>query len=306
MPATVVNPSPRPGNDLETKTPGTSGHTYCATSVSSSQSGASLRMSADTSPSALNRSGETFADLVTRLKLDYSVRRKSVRRTSGNGSTSWPNWPTPAAGTFHQGEDVERWLARREECRQRKDNGNGFGMQLGMAVRLAGTPLWPTHSKSDPEGSRTLPPGTTPTEMRPDGKKAQVGLNNAVKMWPTPRASANENRSTKPTPSQEKGKHGKYLASEVHRRWGGPTAQCVDMDTLERNSFSRETLKAMKDAGQSYQTQTTGMLNPEFVENLMGLPYNWTNISGPPDLARYSIPTKLQESPRTAPTAPTG
>jgi len=46
---------------------------------------------------------------------------------------------------------------------------------------------WPTPSKSDTEGSRTLPPGTTSTGQRPDGKKAQVGLPNAVAMWPTPR-----------------------------------------------------------------------------------------------------------------------
>jgi hypothetical protein len=34
-------------------------------------------------------------------------------------------------------------------------------------------------------------------------------------LWPTPRASANENRQTKLTPSQIAGKHGKSLAAEV-------------------------------------------------------------------------------------------
>lgn len=208
MPATVVNPSLRRGSDLEIKTPGTSGHTSCATSASSNQSGASLRMSADTSPSALNRSGETFADLVTRLKLDYSVRRKSVRRTSENGSTSWP-----------------------------------------------------TPSKSDPEGSRTLPPGTTPTGMRPDGKKAQVGLNNAVKMWPTPR-------------------HEGFDAGG-HRGKNDLLHSAVKGITLDEASRLVE--------------QGAALLNPAFVENLMGLPYGWTDISGPPDLARFSSPTKPQE-----------
>ena len=35
------------------------------------------------------------------------------------------------------------------------------------------------------------------------------------RMWPTPRASANENRQTKRTPSQEAGTHGLSLAAEV-------------------------------------------------------------------------------------------
>jgi len=34
-----------------------------------------------------------------------------------------------------------------------------------------------------------------------------------LRMWPTPRASANENRQTKPTPSQAAGQHGMNLAT---------------------------------------------------------------------------------------------
>ena len=34
-----------------------------------------------------------------------------------------------------------------------------------------------------------------------------------LRLWPTPRASANENRQTKPTPSQEAGQHGMNLAT---------------------------------------------------------------------------------------------
>ena len=36
-----------------------------------------------------------------------------------------------------------------------------------------------------------------------------------LRLWPTPRASANENRQTKPTPSQEAGKHGMNLATSA-------------------------------------------------------------------------------------------
>jgi hypothetical protein len=36
-----------------------------------------------------------------------------------------------------------------------------------------------------------------------------------MRLWPTPRASANENRQTKPTPSQEAGQHGMNLATSA-------------------------------------------------------------------------------------------
>ena len=245
----------RPESDSERLTPGISGPTFDGISRSSSQSGASLKTSEDISPLALNRSGETFVDLVTRLKQDYSVRRKSVRRTYGNGSTSLPTgikWPTPS--TLDSG--TGSWK-----------NGNGNAKQWG--------------------GNNSV-------------KSLVIAIDQG--MWPTPRASANENRTTKPTPSQESGKHGKYLAAEVQRRWATPTANCMDMDTMERNSYSRDALKAMRDAGTPYETQTTGMLDATWVEGLMGYPYNWTAISGQPDLDRFNMSGSQQESAETVPT----
>ncbi|MHA5052070.1 hypothetical protein [Streptomyces sp. SD15] len=42
-----------------------------------------------------------------------------------------------------------------------------------------------------------------------------MNLRHVVSLLPTPRASENENRQTKRTPSQEAGTHGKCLAAEV-------------------------------------------------------------------------------------------
>ncbi len=39
-----------------------------------------------------------------------------------------------------------------------------------------------------PNGGRALKPGTSVTGKRPDGTKAQVGLNNQVTAWPSPQA----------------------------------------------------------------------------------------------------------------------
>ncbi|MFI1353616.1 hypothetical protein ACH4TV_08530 [Streptomyces sp. NPDC020898] len=42
-----------------------------------------------------------------------------------------------------------------------------------------------------------------------------MNLRHVVSLLPTPRASENENRQTKRTPSQEAGTHGKCLAAEM-------------------------------------------------------------------------------------------
>ena len=47
------------------------------------------------------------------------------------------------------------------------------------------------------------------------GRTTPSQLEAAVQLLPTPRASANENRQTKRTPSQEAGEHGLCLAAEV-------------------------------------------------------------------------------------------
>ena len=44
-------------------------------------------------------------------------------------------WPTPTASHFGA-QDVERLLARREECRVRNRNGNGFGLTLQQWVSV--------------------------------------------------------------------------------------------------------------------------------------------------------------------------
>jgi len=242
----------QPESGSESKTQGTCGPTLPGSSERLRLSGASSRTSGDISASDLSKCGETFADLVTRLKQDYSVRRKSVRHISENGSTS-------LLGANH--------------------------------VNLR---AWPTPQTYDVGTPR---PGRAVVDSH---HSYRVNLKDIVPLWPTPRASPNENRSTKPTPSQEKGKHGRYLASEVQRRWGRPTANCVDMDTLERNSFSRDALKEMKDAGTPYQTQTTGMLNPAWVSLLMGYPETWTDIAGPLDQGPSNTTTSHQGSPETA------
>jgi len=63
----------------------------------------------------------------------------------------------------------------------------------------------------------------------------------AMQLLPTPRASANENRQTKRTPSQEAGDHGLCLAAEVLELLpGGGQATCAGADAADTDRFGRD------------------------------------------------------------------
>ncbi len=95
-----------------------------------------------------------------------------------------------------------------------------------------------------------MPPGTTPQGRTPDGRKVQVGLSNAAKLWPTPRASPNENRNTRPAPSHGK-THGRTLAGDAVS-W--PTPRATDGS----NGGPNQTGGALTPAATNQQWPTPG------------------------------------------------
>jgi hypothetical protein len=62
--------------------------------------------------------------------------------TSGTDCSCSPRFPTPTASAFGC-KDVAKMLARRERCRRRTGNGNGFGLTLGQFCALQGISLTP-------------------------------------------------------------------------------------------------------------------------------------------------------------------
>jgi hypothetical protein len=105
--------------------------------------------------------------------------------------------------------------------------------------------LWPTPNV--PNGGRRVPAhaeikgGQTPTAYL-NGKKCQVGLEQAVAWWPTPTVSDSKARAT-PSVTARRREIGKQIALEAEVKETNPTG---------------------------------GSLNPTWVELLMGWPENWT------------------------------
>lgn len=173
------------------------------------------------------------------------------------------------------------------------------------------TRLWRTHrclwNEVLPESSVSLPRWglmrggvlSVPVTSAHPTSVSEFGL------WPTPRASANENRQTRPTPSQLAGRHGRSLCAAVNL-WptplasdgtkGGPNQKGGKGDLRLASAvhqfptptardwksgiFSPEG-KAKRDEhsrGKPLNETIGGQLNPTWVEWLMGWPLGWTDL----------------------------
>jgi hypothetical protein len=199
------------------------------------------------------------------------------------------NWPTPAVQDAH-GRD-----------RHNQKNGGVILSLLGQARQ------WPTPSVGDATGSRIVPPGTTATGQRPDGRKAQIGLNTAVRMdqerlWPTPRANSGNGAKqapgaqggvnlqtavamveTWPTPTSTLGSNGGRVTPTKGRE-GGTLIEALSA----RTAFATPTARDWRSGKASEAThsrnarplseQVGGHLNPGFVEWMMQFPKDWTVV----------------------------
>ncbi len=133
--------------------------------------------------SAHAKSSESFTIWATALRRHCLQRRKSEQATSGSASSSWAS---PAA-----------WD-------QKGSTGGGMARSLRTDTRNWATPM----------GMDGVKPSA--------GNHREADLTHQSQTWPTPRASSNENRTTKPPPSTLTGKHGRLLAGEA-AMWQTPS-----------------------------------------------------------------------------------
>ena len=159
---------------------------------------------------------------------------------SGDGlSTAAKMWQTPQADSFRSrggdrkdemglDQQARRWQTPRKEG---FDAGRHRGNEDSLHAQVKN---WPTPQSADGErssetmmrGNPTLTgaarnwpsPGASDHKgsSQPGQRRRQLSeVAEQSRPWATPRASPNENRTTKPTPSQLEGKHGDYLAAQA-------------------------------------------------------------------------------------------
>jgi hypothetical protein len=136
----------------------------------------------------------------------------------------------------------------------------------------------PSGRAIDAIGSSSLPtPSATPygTNRSPsNGARVRPSLQTMASknLWPTPWASASHGAGLH-------GKGGMDLQTAVKQGESArptPRSHCVDMGTLLMAKYSGQARKKRL-PGSDYDPENGGMLNPTWVEWLMGFPIGWTD-----------------------------
>lgn len=214
-------------------------------------------------PGKLPRAGALNARGYVELMPQATVRdaKAAMGAAKREDGTTWltrldsPLFPTPRAQERQQSNSRDSYVALSKWVQDHPQ----------PLQSMAGQAMWPT-SGQRPQVGRGLP-GPGRSEHRKGGAKVRTAVDeeekaasdeqkqeNEQEVWPTPRASANELRTTKGAPSHGS-THGRVLSGQVADR--------------EREN-GREVPRG---------TQSAGPLNPDWVEWLMGAPVGWTDLS---------------------------
>jgi hypothetical protein len=199
----------------------------------------------------------------------------SVRPTSGNGSGYWPTPNAEGETGYMSGSNRDTWRPTLVGAVQISPDGPPplitADEYRGKGRKAA---LWPTPNV--PNGGRTAWHAEQEgNSFYHQGKKVQLGLEQAVRMWPTPRSVEWKNN-----PYQRKGPYQWDTLSGAVQHFPTPTANSKDdWTTVEQQRLSGQQRKVMQARGEALP-HGQGQLNPTWVCWLMGWPLDW-EAAGP-------------------------
>lgn len=149
-------------------------------------------------------------------------------------------WPTPDSSAANDSEEPGSWKARRAEQKALGRNGNGIGLPLATAAKL-----WTTPTATDAKTSGSARYSTA------SGRHAGETLSDQLRNWPTP------------TTAPESDNRGSNIVN-------GPKSLGE-----ATSAFHQAPPTGTDGSGTSQRV----VLNPEFVEALMGWPIGWTDCA---------------------------
>jgi len=264
----LVSPSVVRGSEKEKKTQGTYGHTSESMSGQLDLFGASLKMSEATPRWGYGESCPIWKKMVTERNSDCSQRRKQARLTNASECSSWQNYPTPEAHT------VEKYSLQKDGQKKTQRSRNLTAMAINGELDNWATPNTMDYMETrSAEGVEKIASGARKGRKRPSNLREQVDKK-------TCDIYAKHNGPPAPEKSSTSGKnHGSWPTARSSDAEGGriKTERTEKGFRSKREKSDQYFGAKLRDAAEMEKPPTM-KLNPNWCEQLMGLPIGWTDL----------------------------
>jgi hypothetical protein len=250
-----------------------------------------------------NMSSEHWKDWVIEQRLEYSQRKKLARHTreSESSSLAWPTSRTSDA----KGGRIETEMTKKGFKSKRHRSNQTFGAKLRDAVETYEKKNWATPQTFDSNNIVRTPEKLAQTRAEKNAGcmnlREQVHYpemdhsRKAAKNWPTVTVgeekyrikgnsqaskclSAMAAREELGHPDQEN--HSTTGKSQGSQQWATPRANKVHPVITEENRehLANRNKSNLEEEIAGHCGKAQGKLNPNWVEQLMGLPKGWTQL----------------------------